>query len=805
MWDGFVQDLRYTGRTLRREPGFAVFAVLILALGIGANTAVFSIAEPLVFRALPFRDPERLVWIANKGKSEGLSAVTSRSSNLRDWRRLNQSFEDLAGYFAFFDYGGFTLTGVGEPERLVGVGITQTFLSTLGVQPMLGRDFVTEECVWNGRPAVILTYGFWQRRFGSDRAIVGRSITLNDVPTTIVGVLPPTFDFASIFSPGSRVDFLNPFPVADETDRWGNTLSIVGRLKPGVTIQTAAREIDLINEQLQRADPGRWGLGAVLTPMQEKITGRFRRTVVVLICAVCFVLLIACTNLSNLLLARASARRREIAVRSAIGATRLRLVRQMLTESFVLSVCGAAVGILIAIAVTRMVASTRALSIPMLQSVRLDQLALGFTVIVALVTGLLFGIVPALQVSGQDHEALKEASRGSTEGRRGAWIRSSLMVSEVALACMLVVGAGLLLRSFVTLLQVDLGFQPDHTASWRIATGGRFNDVSERRIFHDRLVQAVQAIPGVDSVGLTDTLPLGRNRSWGAGVKGRTFERGQGPTAFPRMVDSGYIRTMKIPLLAGRDFTKDDTADKDKVIIINQTMAQKLWPGGNALGQIFLISRAEWHVIGVVANVRHGSLEKEAESEMYMLITQQTDWGSLDLVVRTKLAPDAIAPSVRATLRSFDQHLPLSDFQTLGDIVDRAVSPRRFLVQVLGAFAIAALVLASLGIYGVVSYSVGQRLQEFGIRMALGASPADVLLRVVSRMLALTLGGIAIGLVGSLLLSGAIRSLLSGVTSTDPVTFSVMALVLTLVALLASYIPARRAIRVELATVLRNG
>lgn len=803
-WDAIRQDVRYTARTLRRDAGFWVFALLILGLGIGANTAVFSIAQALLFRPLPFHDPERLVWVANTGRSAGLSSVTSRTSNLRDWRRLNRSFEDLAGYFAFFDYGGFTLTGQGEPERLVGVGVTETFLSVLGVQPIIGRGFVPEECVWNGRRAALLTHGFWQRRYASDPAIVGRSITLNDEPTTVVGVLPPAFDFASIFTPGSRIDLLTPFPVSDETDGWGNTLAIVGRLKPGVTGQDAQRELEVINEQLRQADRGRWGLGAAVSPLQEKIIGRFRRAVLLLICAVGVVLLIACTNLSNLLLARASSRRREMAVRSAIGATRFRLVRQMLTESVMLSACGAALGVLVAMAVTKGVAATRAFSIPMLHTVGIDGTALAFTMLIAVGTGLLFGIVPALQVSGRDdHEALKDTSRGSSEGRRGTWTRSGLMVAEVALACILVVGAGLLLRSFLTLLDVDLGFQPDRAAAWRIETGRRFENLAGRLAYHERLMRAVEAVPGVESVGLTDTLPLGRNRSWGVRAKGVTYERGQGPIAFPRMIDSGYLRTMKIPVVAGRDFTHHDSAENQKVIIVNETMGRKLWPGRDPVGQIALVNRDEWHVVGVVSNVRHSSLEQEAESEMYLPITQQPDWGSLDLVVRSR-ATSAPASSVRAALRAADPGLPVSDAQALDELVDRAVSPRRFVLYVLGAFALAAMALASLGIYGVISYSVGQRMQEFGIRMALGASAADVLARVMLKTLGLTLAGIGLGLLGSVALSKAIASLLYGVTSTDAVTFLAMALVLTVVALIAGYVPARRAARLDLASVLRS-
>ena len=803
--DACKQDIRYAFRTLRRDAGFTVFALLILGLGIGANTAVFSIAEALLFRPLPLGEPERLVWIANTGQGGGMSAVTSRASNLRDWRRLNKSFEELGGYFAFFDYGGYNLTGSGEPERLVGVGVTETFLPVLGIQPMIGRHFVEEECVWKGRRAVMLTYAFWQRRFGASPAIVGQSITLNDEPTAVVGVLPASFDFGSIFSPGSRIDILTPFPVTDETDRWGNTLAIVGRLKRGVTLADAQAELALMNEQLKQADPGRWGLGGHATPLQQKITGRFRTAIFVLIAAVAGVLLIACANLSNLLLARAASRRREMAIRSAIGATRLRLARQMLTEAVLLSAAGAALGVVVALVITKGVAATPALSIPMLHAVRIDASALWFAMTVALLTGVLFGIVPAFQVSGRDdHDALKDSTRGASEGARGKWIRSVLTISEIAVACVLVVGAGLLLRSFLLLLDVDLGFQADRAAAWRIETGQRLKTFPERLAYHQRLVREIERLPGVDSVGLTDTLPLSRNRTWSVRAKGVVYGRGQLPLAFPRMVDAGYLTTMKIPLVAGRHFTNHDTGDAQKVLIVNETMAKKMWPNGNVVGQFVLMNNSDWQVVGVVKNVRHGSLEQEGESEMYMPITQQPDWGSLDLVVRSRMTPASLAPEVRAALRRTDPALPVSDFQTLGELVQRAVSPRRFVLQVLGAFAVAALILASLGIYAVVSYSVGQRMQEFGIRMALGASGADVVRRVMMKTLALTATGIVIGLCGSLAVSKALSALLYGIESTDVVTFAAMATVLTGVALVAGYVPARRATRIDLASVLRG-
>jgi predicted permease len=798
-----AQDIRHTFRTLIRDGGFFAVAVLLIGIGIGANTAIFSVFNTLLFRPLPFDEPERLVWIANTSRGIGLSGVTSRVANLRDYRRLNRSFEGLTAYYAFFDYRSYTLIGDGPPERVVVVGVAQDFLDVLGIRPEIGRNFVEEECVWNGRPAVILSHGFWMKRYGGDPGIVGRSITINDEPTAVVGVLPASFDFTSVFTPGVRTDFLNPFPISDETDRWGNTLSMIGRLKPDVTIEQAQAELDLINQQLQEADPGRWGLGAAVSGLHEQITGRFRQALFVLFAAVGVVLLIACTNLSNLLLARAASRRKEIAVRSALGAGRSRLIRQMLTESLVLSLCGAVLGVFMAFVSTRLVAGTSAFAIPLLQGVTIDGNALVFTLIIALLTGLIFGIVPALQISGRhEYGVLNDSNRGSSEGRGRAWIRQGLVVSEVALACVLLVGAGLLLKSFVTLMDVDLGFQPDMAAAWRIQAGRQYSEFDQRNAFYDRLVHQVGNVPGVESVGLTDTLPLGRNRSWGIRAKGEVYEEGKNPSALTRMVDSEYIKTMRIPLLAGRNFTPHDTADRQRVMIVNQAMAHRLWPNRDPIGRVVLIGRTEWHVVGVVANVRHGALEEEAGLEMYMPITQQTDWGSLELVVRTKKEPELLAADVRAALRAVDPDLPTGEFQTLGQIVDRAVSPRRFILLLIGAFAATALLLASLGIYGVVSYSVSQRAQEIGIRIALGASATQVQRRILVNTLALTAAGILIGTLASLGLSRLMASLLYDVSPTDPLTFVAMILLLIVISALAGHLPARRASRIDPMSVL---
>jgi len=802
--DNLLQDLRYALRAMRRDAWFCAMAVLILGLGIGANTAMFSVVNTLLLRPLPFRDSARLVWIANTGTT-GLSGATSRVANYRDWRAMNQSFEDLTAYFAFSDYSSYNLKETGEPERLSGFGVAQNFFDLLGVWPMLGRPFDTEECKWNGRKAVILTHGLWERRFGSDPAIVGRRLTLNDEAATVVGVMPRSFDFASVFTPGAKVDMLVPFPITDETDRWGNTLAVIGRLKPGSTVQRAQAEFDLLTQQILNTKKDRWKFGAKLTGLQEQVSGRFRRALVVLLCAVGVVLLIACANLSNLLLARAASRRKEIAVRTALGAGRARLIRQMLTESMALAGCGAAIGLVLAFAATRALNGLRAMNIPMLQSVGVDGTALLFTALVALATGLLFGLAPALQISGAAvHEALKDSSRGSSQGRHGAWVRGSLVVSEIALACILLVGAGLLMRSFLRVLDVDLGFQPARAAVWSIETGDRFKTDSQQDAFFARLRRSVEAVPGVESAGVTDCLPLGRNRSWGIRAKGQTYPQGQVPLVYPRIVSPGYIPAMKIPLRAGRDFTDHDTAESQRVIIVNQTLARKVWPGMDPIGQeAFVFGKEPFQVVGVVGDVRHSSLEQAGSSELYLPVSQ-TGASSVELVVRTRLAPEAVAPAVRAALRRVDPGLPTAEFRTLDDVVDRAVSPRRFVVVLLGGFALLALLLASLGIYGVVSYSVNQRTQEIGIRMALGASAGHVQFRVLRETVGLALAGSLVGVVGAAAVARLLESLLFGVQPGDAFTFVAMTLALTSVAALAGYLPARRASRIDPMSALRS-
>ncbi len=804
MLNDLIQDVRYALSAVRHNAGFFVTAVLIIGLGVGGSTAIFSVVNPMLLRSLPFEEPDRLVWIA-LSESGGLSSVTSRTSNLTDYRRMNQSFEQMSGYFAFFDYIGYNLVGDGEPERLVGVPVARDFLEILGVRPEIGRNFVEEEVIYQATEAVILTNGFWHRRYAGDPSIVGQTITINDAPSMVVGVLPASFDFATFFSPGSRIDFLTPFPINEQSDRQGNTLVIIGRMKPGVAVADAQAELDLMNEQLRADDPERWGLGAVAADMQEKITGRFRRAMLLLAGAAGLLMVIVCANLSNLLLARAADRRREVAVRGAMGASRGRLVRQMLTESMLLSATGAALGILVAYGITRAVANASAINVPLLQSVTIDGTSLAFTVCLAVVAGLLFGIAPALQTAaGSEQAALTDASRGSSVGKRGAWVRESLVVSEVALACILLIGGGLLMRSFVAVLDVDLGFEEEGAMAWRVDTARQFESGEEKIAYFQSIVRSVGEVAGVESVGFSDTLPLGRNRGWGIRVQGVDYGEQGNPGALPRLVDPGYLQTMRIPLISGRYFEPADTLETELVIIINETATRALFPDeDDPINRILVVNGQEFRLAGIVADVRHSSLEEESGNEMYILVTQQPFWwGAVELVARSPLPPESLAGGVRAAIRAVDPNLPASDFQSLDDIVDRAVSPRRFILLLIEAFAFTALALASLGIYGVLSYSVSQRTQEMAIRMALGAQASQMQRQVVARTLALAAGGIVIGWVGAFTLSQLIASLLFGIEPTDPMTFVAVTLLLMGIAALAGYFPARRASRIDPMTAL---
>src|SRR5579871_1244801 len=797
------QDLRYAFRGMRRDAGFTAFVVLIAGLGIGASSTIFSVVNALVLRPLPFRDPGRLVWIMNRGR--GSTEYSIQVGHFRELREHNTSFADLAGWYNFYGVGDSKLTGSGEPERLTSIAVTQNFFPLLGVQPMIGRSFTPEEClgVFTMPPVAVLSYGFWQRRFASDRDLLGSKIMINGAPVTVIGVLPPSFDFASVFAPGSSADLFIPWPLTEGTHRRGNTMAVVGRLKPGVTVSGAQAEFTALASQ-QEAEHPKWNsIGPGLTLLDQHVSGRVRPSLLVLASAVGAVMLIVCANLSNLQLSRMASRQKEMAVRAALGAGRHRLLRQLLTESVTLAMCGATLGLILAFGGTRAMAHLDAFRIPLLASVRIDRTALGFTLLTAILTGILFGILPAIQVpSSAVQGALKDNSRGSSGSRRHAWIRNALVVSEVAVACLLLVGAGLLIRSFLRVLDVNLGYHPEHASALRIDPSTHFNSFAQQNAYFQDALTRVRSIPGVSAAGLTDVLPLGGDRSWGVLGKGQIYSKDYSPEAHIRIVTDGYLEATGVPVISGRAFTDHDTATGEKVAIINESLARTIWPGQNAVGQI-LSQDGGRRIVGVVGDVRYAALEEKGGGELYIPMLQTGDYAEVDLVVRSALPPDGLATAVRAALRPIDPNLAGTQFRKLQELVDKVVSPRRFLVFLLGGFAGFALVLASLGIYGVISYSVNQRVQEIGIRMALGASAMDLQGRIVLGTLGLAGMGMALGAAASRILAGAIGSMLFGVSASDPLTFLAMAALLITVAVLAGYIPARRASRIDPMIALR--
>jgi predicted permease len=802
--DILLQDLRFTFRTLSRDRAFTLIAVLILALGIGANIAVFSVVNTILLRPLPFRDPQRLVWLAGNKGVGGMSLVTHSVDTYQEFQQQNRSFQDVTGYYAFSASDNSKLTGRGEPLPVTGILVAGNFFQTLGVEPSLGRLFTAEECQKNGRAAILLSHAFWQRQFAADSGIVGKAVSLDGQPMTVVGVLPDTFDFGSIFSPGTKVDLFAP-AIMDDLREQGTTLALVGRLKPAVSLPQAQAEANILFPSLHfMVKHPDWGPASPtkLTGLPEYVTGKLRRSLIVLWCAVGLILLIVCVNLSNLLLARTAARSQEFAMRSALGAGRGRLIRQLLTESLVLSGAGATLGLCLAYAITSNLAHQGSIALPRLSSLRVDGSAFAWTLLVTIAAAVLFGIAPSFRMAGLNlQEALKDGGHGMSHGRKHDRMRSSLVITEVALACVLLIGAGLLLRSFLRVLDVDLGFQPSHAAAIKVDYDDG-NNPAKRGAILQEVLRRVEAIPGIESAGLTDNLPLERNRSWGFGVKGKTYPKGEYPEAFVYMVTPSYFKAIGMHLREGRDFNWQDAPGSEHVVIINQTAASRIWPGEDPIGRIVYIN-GESHVVGVISDVHESNLETQSGIEAYLPMTQAGPEGA-ELVVRTKLPPDLLAATVMSTLRSLNPGQPATEFRPIQHLVDHAVSPRRFFVLLVAAFAGLGLVLASLGIYGVISYSVTQQTQEIGIRMALGASAARVQYGVIARTLRLAIIGIAAGTVASFVVTKGIASLLFATQPTDPITFAGMIFMLAAVAFLAGYIPARRASRIDPMTALRG-
>jgi len=812
--DVLGQDLRFTFRTLAKDRGFTMIAILILGLGIGANVAVFSVVNTILLRPLPFRDSQQLVWIAPPPQTCGLSCATYSADAYDEFKAQTKAYQDITGYFAFSSPDNYKLTGHGDPQPATGMEVMGNFFQVLGVEPEKGRLFTTAEAQKGAHPVALLAHAYWRRQFSGDPEIVGKEIDLNNTPTTVVGVLPESFDFGAVFSPGSKVDLIVP-EILDNERSWGNIVTMIGRLKPGVTLGQAQAEANMVVPHLCWSEKqpqscgdyasGKDG-GMELRTLKDYVSGKLRRSLIVLWAAVGTILLIACVNLSNLLLARAAARHKEFAMRSVLGASRRRIVQQLLVESLVLSAGGAVLGLGIAFGVTSWLAHQGSLALPLLSTMHIDGAVMGWTVLIAVVAAFLFGLMPGLRMaSGQLQEALKDSGTGTSAGRTHERVRAALVISEVALACMLLVGAGLLMRSFLKVLDIDLGFQPEHAASIKVQYDAPTDQAGGLKLgvtFRD-IITRVSALPGVESAGFVDFLPLGRNRAWGTPTpKGKTFPEGalHGPLVY--VVSPGYVQAMGMRL-HGRDFSWEDGLKSQPVVMINASAARVYWPGEDAVGQILVANGGDSRVVGVVDDIHADNVEGDPGWQIYYPITQQSP-ADAQLVIRSKVPPESLAGSVLRALRELNPTQPAAEFRPIATVVERANSPRRFFVLLVSIFAGLGLFLASLGIYGVISYSVTRQTQEIGIRMALGATRSKVELGVIGRTLRLAAIGILVGGALSFVLAKGIASLLYGTEPTDPLTFAAMVVVLGAVALLAGYLPARRASRIDPMIALRT-
>jgi putative ABC transport system permease protein len=787
-----ARDFRYACRSLRRDAGLAAAAIVILAIGICANTAVFSLIRPVLLEPLPFDRPEQLAWISNTGTT-GLSGATFQVDTFEGLRKATSSFTDWASYFAFSDYGNNTLVDHGNAERVAVMETGPNFFQLLGIRPALGRLFTSQEALPNGGQVVLVSHDYWQRRFGARPEVVGSYVTINDQPTLVAGVLPASFDFPSVFAPGTRADLFTP-AIFDELRHEGNTLALIARLAPGATIAGANAELDVVRRALGRSNPSLYPFGTRVSSLQDHVSGTMRRPLYVLWGAVALVLLIVCANVSNLLLARSTTRTKEFAVRLALGASRRRIFQQLALEGMVLALLGAAIGVPLAYALTESIKQGVTLAVPLLHRATVDPVALAVTALISLGTALIFSVLPALRLARIDPQAaLVDQTRGTTAGRRHTWVRTALVVSEIAMASVLLIGAGLLARSLLHLLDANLGFRPGQASVMTL------NVTSDRPDLTTRLTEAarrIRAVPGVTAAGLTDALPLDRNRSWGLAVPGQIYRPGERPLGFVYIVSPGYLDAMGMSLQAGRNLADTDSADRPPVVVLSQSLARQLYPGQDPVGRPVQIFGGPPHtIVGIVADVRQSRLDVSSAPQMYLPFAQGGGRPS-DLVVRSTASIASLVPSVRRELAGLDPTLLVTDVRPVSDLVDRSASPRRLLASLLGGFSLFALLLASLGIYGVVSYDVSQRTQEIGVRMALGATGSDVRRHVLSGTMRIALLGTSIGLVGAFGLSRLIGSLLFDTSPADPVTFGSTAALLLGVAAVAGFLPALRASRI---------
>ena len=817
-----LQDVRHALRALAAAPAFTVAAVLSLAIGIGANTAIFSIVDGLLLRPLPYQDPGRLVIFWNR--SPGLNIT-------EDWFSTAQYFDIKNGHHGFEQVaiaigGNYNLTGSGEPERVGTIRVSSSLLSMLGQRAALGRVFVTDEDLPGRTATAVLSYGTWARRFGSDPGILGKKIMLNGVAYEIVGVMPRSFSLPREVMPtldgAEQAEILLPLPLPANAaqNRDHEDYNIMGKLKPGVSVQQAQAEMDIITAHLRHEFPEVYppngGLTFGIVPLLEQVVGNVRRTLYLLLGAVGFVLLIACVNLANLQLSRAVARQKEIAVRTALGATRARIVRQLLTESVLLAFTGGALGIAVAFLALHWVQLLGPQSVPRVNDVSIGLAALAFTFVVCVLSAILFGLAPALRASRLDVQTVLQDTSRTSSGVSAIWgrgnnLRRSLVIAEIALCAMLLIGAGLLIRSFARVRDVNPGFNPRNVLTLELTmTGERYKDkVAVLAAYHD-LWQRLENLPGVTAAGAVTSLPLSQMFAWGpVTVEGRVPPPGEKfINADTRMVSGHYFQAMEIPLREGRLFNDDDVADKPRVAIIDDYMAQQLWPNQDAIGKRFHIggiseTSSPWiTVVGVVGRVKQYTLDADSRIAFYLPQTQYVT-RAMNVVMRNSKDPVALAGVVKQQIHELDPDLPLYKVGTMQERFDKSLGRRRFTMLVLGTFAVISLGLAIIGIYGLIAYLVGQGSREVGIRLALGATPANIVTMIVRGGMTLAFWGVGIGIGGALVVSRLMRSLLFGVGVTDVVTFVAVPALLACIVFVASYIPARRASRIDPSTSLR--
>jgi putative ABC transport system permease protein len=800
------EDIRYGVRTLRRSPGFTLVAAMTLSLGIGASTAIFTVANTVMFRPLPFTDPPRLMRLWESNPEKGWPTFSASHPTFLDWRTQNHSFEQLAAQSS----GGFTLTSKGTAEIVRAITMTADFLPALGIAPMLGRNFRADEDRPGGHTSVaILMHDFWQRKFGSDLAVVGTSVTLDGRSFDVIGVMPASFKW------GNRTDLLVPLAPDPARPRGDHRLLVIGRLAPGVSIDQARAEMNAIASRLGQQFPESnrgWSV-RISTFYDWIVPEETRRALVIFMGAVALVLMIACGNVASLMLARAASREKEISIRAALGANRMRIVSQLLAEAMLVAVTAGVFGLLIAWGGTRLLtAAGPAVGIPRLDEMSIDVTVFGFALGIAVLSGLVFGIVPAVHASRpQVNASLKETGRGTTDGASQQRLRSALIVAQVALSVSLLIGAGLLVRSFLQVQRVNPGFALDHLATMRvILPGSTFNTDAKQRAFYDRLLPAVAALPGVQSVATSSGVPLsGGNTGTELDIPGRPIARGVPSTADWRLVSPGYFKAMNIPL-RGRDFDDRDVGTPEQpaalVTIVSESMARRYWPGEDPIGRPVILhsfGKKPHIIIGVAGDVRSFGLDTDVGPMVYGSALAYPGWNPMSLVVRS-VDPLSHVAAIRTVIHDIDPTVPVYDPRALDDLLSDSFGSRRFNMYLLGCFAAAAVVLSGVGLFGVLAYLVAQRTRDIGIRLALGAERRDVISMIVGRGMTLALAGAGIGLVAASAAARVMKRLLFSVSPWDPLTFAAVPLLLCLIALIACYVPARRASRVDPLMALRS-